>query len=83
MVSDAVKKQDIDSAALLSQVQAAEFLGVAVNWLEKRRGLRGIAGGPPFVRLGGFVRYRKSDLEEYVRGLETVIKAASENAEEE
>lgn len=59
-------------AELLNQKDAAKFLGVAPNWLEKRRGLRGIPGGPPFVRLGGFVRYKVSDLREYVDSLEVV-----------
>ena len=77
---DSAKKKDAESTALLDQEAAAKFLGVAVNWLEKRRGPRGIAGGPPFVRLGGFVRYRKSDLEAYVKSLETVNQAAPDDA---
>ena len=76
------KHKDSD-ATLLGQSEAAKFLGVAVNWLEKRRGPRGISGGPPFVRLGGFVRYRKSDLEAYVKGLETVNQSVDDDAGEE
>ena len=78
---ESAKKKDADSATLLNQTEAAKFLGVAVNWLEKRRGVRGLPGGPPFVRLGGFIRYRKADLEKYVRDLESV--KAPEDAGEE
>jgi len=70
-------------AELLNQTDAAKFLGVAVNWLEKRRGPRGLSGGPPFVRLGGFVRYRRSDLQRYVDNLKSVEQAADVSAEEE
>jgi len=48
---------------LLTTEQAAEFLNRPVRTLEDWR-YRG--GGPPFVKMGRAVRYRPSDLEEWV-----------------
>lgn len=59
----------MSQSVLLSPIEAAEFLGVQPNWLEKRRGAKALSGGPPFVRMGGFVRYRKDDLEEFVKNM--------------
>jgi excisionase family DNA binding protein len=48
---------------LLSQKQAARILGLSVRTLERHR----VAGtGPRFARLGRLVRYRQSDLAEWV-----------------
>lgn len=50
--------------ALLTTYQAAEILqldpGTLCNW-------RSCRTGPPFVRVGRAVRYRRSDLERFVR----------------
>jgi len=54
---------------LMSPKEAAEFLGVQIHWLEKRRGKRSLSGGPPYVRMGGFVKYRKADLDEYIKNM--------------
>lgn len=48
---------------LLRNHEVAERLGVAVKTIDQWRS-RG--GGPPFVRIGGVVRYRESDLERFV-----------------
>lgn len=49
--------------------QAAAYLGMSESWLRQRR-MTGHLGGqrvaPPFVRLGRSVRYKKSDLEQWV-----------------
>ena len=59
----------MSESVLLSPKEAAEFLGVQIHWLEKRRGQRALRGGPPYVRMGGFVKYRRSDLEKYIENL--------------
>ncbi|RDV04519.1 helix-turn-helix transcriptional regulator [Undibacter mobilis] len=50
-------------AKLLDQNQVSERWGVSVRTLERYR-LTGT--GPRFIRIGRLVRYRESDLEEYV-----------------
>ncbi len=49
--------------ALLTRRQAAEFLGLKPQTLEVWAAKR---TGPPFVRVGGVVRYRQSDLDEWI-----------------
>lgn len=49
---------------LLTPRQAAEYLGVSVDWLRRRRNAE---GGPPFVQLGPqLVRYRVAALERWL-----------------
>lgn len=52
---------------LLTTVEAARYLRVSVQWLEKMR-VYGLKNGtpPPHVRLGRFVKYRLSDLDAYI-----------------
>jgi len=59
----------VSGSDLLTAAEAGEFLGVPETWLEKRRGKNPKPGGPPYVKLGGFVRYRRRELEEFVRTL--------------
>lgn len=50
---------------LLTEGQAARILSVSCSWLQKRRG---DGTGPRWIRLGRrAVRYRKADLDDYVR----------------
>ncbi len=53
---------------LLKQKEVEELLGLAPSTIEQWR-LRG--RGPRWVRLGRAVRYRLSDLTEYMQGLPT------------
>lgn len=59
--------QDVSKAEsdrLFTPHQAADFLSLSPRWLELKR-YHG--GGPPFVRISArCVRYRLSDLEEWV-----------------
>jgi hypothetical protein len=57
-------KQDGDD--LLNEIDAAAFLCLAPSTLRKARQGRGGLVGLPFVRLGRAIRYRKSDLREFV-----------------
>ena len=49
---------------LLDQKTAAKLLGLSVRTLERHR----LAGtGPRYARLGRLIRYRKSDLDDWVQ----------------
>lgn len=49
---------------LLTPKQAARYLNLSVSWLAKRR----LAGdGPPYVKLGGAVRYAEASLQQWMR----------------
>ena len=50
-------------ATLMSVEQAADFLGLAVSTLNK---WRCYGDGPAFIKMGRSVRYRITDLNEYV-----------------
>ena len=47
----------------LTTKQAADYLGVSHQFLEINR-CKG--GGPPFIKLSRLVRYKKSDLDEWM-----------------
>jgi predicted DNA-binding transcriptional regulator AlpA len=49
---------------LLTPKQAARFLNVSVSWLAKRR-LTG--DGPPYLKLGGAVRYTEAALQQWLK----------------
>lgn len=62
------------SAPLLTTREAAEHLSLAEATLEKWRSISNRtdeAKGPRFLRLEGAVRYRLSDLEEFIAESET------------
>jgi predicted DNA-binding transcriptional regulator AlpA len=49
---------------LLTPKQAARLLNLSVSWLAKRR----LAGdGPPYVKLGGAVRYLEASLQQWMK----------------
>ncbi len=50
---------------LISAKEAADRLRVSVSWLAKAR-MKG--DGPPFIKVGRSVRYRESDLTQFVKG---------------
>lgn len=52
-----------DRVDFLDSSQAADYLGVKRTTLEAWR-CRG--GGPKFVKLGRLVKYRRSDLDEFI-----------------
>ncbi|MEL6568289.1 MAG: helix-turn-helix domain-containing protein [Pseudomonadota bacterium] len=49
--------------ATLTVVEAASYLGLAVSTLNK---WRTYGGGPRFMRLGRAIRYRQSELDNYL-----------------
>ena len=50
-------------APLLTTEEAAQYLTVSRRTLER---WRTEGGGPAYVKLGGCIRYRVSDLDEYI-----------------
>jgi predicted DNA-binding transcriptional regulator AlpA len=50
---------------ILTPKQAAAVLNLSTSWLAKQR-LKG--GGPPYIKMGGAVRYNASILQEWMRG---------------
>jgi hypothetical protein len=60
----------VEQLRLLTEREAASFLGCSVAFLRRCRLFR---TGPVYAKLGRLVRYRLADLEEYVcANLETV-----------
>ncbi len=53
-----------DFSALLTTTEAARWLGLSASTLAKARVA---GGGPPYVKLGSAVRYRRADLEAYAK----------------
>jgi len=52
-------QQSPESGALLTEVQAAKFVCLSVRTLQAWRSRR---TGPPFIRAGRAIRYRRADL---------------------
>jgi excisionase family DNA binding protein len=50
-------------AAILNPREAANYLGLSTSWLAK---LRLTGDGPPFLKLGRQVRYRRADLDAWL-----------------
>ena len=49
----------------MNEREAAPLAGMSVSRLQK---LRVYGGGPPFLKIGRAVRYRREDVEEWVAG---------------
>ena len=63
-----------DRDVLLSEVYAAELLGISTRTLQAWR-TKGI--GPNYVRVGRAVRYRRGDLLEYIASSTVLCKASA------
>jgi hypothetical protein len=50
---------------VLTPKQAAAQLNLSTSWLAKQR-LKG--GGPPYIKMGGAVRYNATTLQEWMKG---------------
>jgi len=60
----AAPNRPLNPPILLSPKQAARLLNLSVSWLAKRR----LAGdGPPYVKLGGAVRYTEGSLQQWTK----------------
>lgn len=49
---------------LLERIEVAVLLGISVSTLEKWSSTR--RDGPPFIKVGRLVRYRRSDVEQWL-----------------
>lgn len=65
----------LQSAEIFDTGAAAAYIGLAQNTLEK---MRVFGTGPRFAKLGRAVRYRRADLDEYVR--DRLVVSTSEAA---
>lgn len=57
---------------LLDEKQTAAYLGLSVSYLRKSRsdgGIKGRTPAPPFLKIGGKVRYRLTDLDAWITSL--------------
>ena len=72
------QRTHLDGDCLLTTQQAADFLGRPTRTLED---LRYRGGGPPFVKMGRAVRYRKKALLEWV--LEREVDSTSSSWSDE
>lgn len=66
----------------LNTCEAARYIGVGKSDLDNARSQGSLSGitPPPFVRIGTRVRYRVSDLDNWLRSLSTHTTLASETA---
>jgi hypothetical protein len=62
------------TAPVLTPKQAAELLNLSTSWLAKQR-LNG--GGPPYIKMGGAVRYNAAVLLEWMKGKQRLSTSAS------
>jgi predicted DNA-binding transcriptional regulator AlpA len=53
--------------SLLTSREAAEMLNISLYWMERQRWL---GTGPRYLKVGRSVRYRFSDIEDYLAGRE-------------
>ena len=62
------------TSVMLTPKQAARHLNLSVSWLAKRR----LAGdGPPYVKLGGAVRYVEISLQQWMKGQQRTSTSGS------
>jgi predicted DNA-binding transcriptional regulator AlpA len=64
-----------DDDTLLDEREAAEMLKTSASSLQKQRHT---GNGPPFVKIGHLVRYRRPDLRTYVA--ERIVRSTSQRA---
>ena len=64
----------VTTPILLTPKQAARLLSLSVSWLAKRR----LAGdGPPYVKLGGAVRYAETSLQQWMKAQQRISTSGS------
>ena len=57
------KPSSTNHSGLLTAKQAARYLSISTKWLANQRWQ---GTGPKFIRVGGAVRYRASDLDQFL-----------------
>jgi hypothetical protein len=53
----------VDSRQLLKEKEVDGEYGLTISWQRKKRRL---GGGPPFLKIGKMVRYRRADIEAFL-----------------
>ena len=62
------------ASVMLTPKQAARHLNLSVSWLAKRR----LAGdGPPYVKLGGAVRYAEASIQQWMKSQQRTSTSGS------
>ena len=59
---------------ILTSKQAAAVLNLSTSWLAEQR-LKG--GGPPYIKMGGAVRYNAAILQKWMRGKQRLSTSGS------
>ncbi len=67
------QKMQNENAERLTNSEAAEYLGLKIATLNK---WRVYGDGPPFLKVGRLIQYRKSDLDAYLN--ERLMRSTSE-----
>ena len=70
------KPSHTNHIGLLTAKQAARYLSISTKWLANQRWQ---GTGPKFIRVGGAVRYRVNDLEQFLE--EAVVQPAGKSRE--
>jgi predicted DNA-binding transcriptional regulator AlpA len=69
-----VPNRPVSNPILLTPKQAARLLNLSVSWLAKRR----LAGdGPPYVKLGGAVRYAEASIQQWMKSQQRTSTSGS------
>ena len=69
-----VPSRPVTTPILLTPKQAARHLNLSVSWLAKRR----LAGdGPPYVKLGGAVRYAEASIQQWMKSQQRTSTSGS------
>lgn len=73
MTSKILTQPTSSTVPVLTPKQAAELLNLSTSWLAKQR-LNG--GGPPYIKMGGAVRYNAAVLQEWMKGKQRLSTSA-------
>ncbi|QGT55152.1 hypothetical protein SEA_FORZA_191 [Gordonia phage Forza] len=57
--------------------EVADYLRLSIPTLNK---WRSAGGGPIFIKLGGSVRYRESDVVDFVNGVSSYVRETNDDA---
>jgi predicted DNA-binding transcriptional regulator AlpA len=69
-----VPSRPMTASILLTPKQTARQLNLSVSWLAKRR----LAGdGPPYVKLGGAVRYVETSVQQWMKSQQRMSTSGS------
>jgi excisionase family DNA binding protein len=73
MSSKSLGRPASSTPLVLTPKEAAALLNLSTSWLAKQR-LKG--GGPPYIKMGGAVRYNATVLQEWMKGKQRLSTSA-------